>query len=274
MLRKLLKYEFKATSMVFLPLYLTIAVFAILNRFFFIIPDANISKNAIANFFSGLSMTVYVSLLIGMVVLTLVVQIQRFYKSLLGDEGYLMFTLPVETWKHIASKLIVSTVWTFASGIIAFCSIFFVASIRSNFREGLSYVWNAITDFLGNSIYLVGIELLIFMVLAITSTVLLIYASIALGHLFSKYKLLASFGMFMVLKTVSQMILTPIGLLLAGTKEFSLLINSSKITPVNFIPTISQINLGFLCAIGYFLILAVGYYVITNYILRKKLNLE
>jgi hypothetical protein len=60
--------------------------------------------------------------------MTLIVLIQRFYKNLLGDEGYLMFTLPVQSWSHILSKLAVSMLWTVVSGGVALCSILFISS--------------------------------------------------------------------------------------------------------------------------------------------------
>ena len=41
--------------------------------------------------------------------------LQRFYKNLLSGEGYLMHTLPVRPWQHIASKLIAAVVWTVLS---------------------------------------------------------------------------------------------------------------------------------------------------------------
>lgn len=41
-------------------------------------------------------------------VLTLIIQIQRFSKNLLGDEGYLMFTLPASVSQHITAKLVVA----------------------------------------------------------------------------------------------------------------------------------------------------------------------
>ena len=58
-----------------------------------------------------------------MFVATLIVVIQRFYKSLLGDEGYLMFTIPVKAWQNILNKLLVSMLWTFTSTVIGFGSI-------------------------------------------------------------------------------------------------------------------------------------------------------
>ena len=38
----------------------------------------------------------------------LIIQIQRFSKNLLGDEGYLMFTLPASVSQHITAKLVVA----------------------------------------------------------------------------------------------------------------------------------------------------------------------
>lgn len=42
--------------------------------------------------------------MVALFVLTMIVIIQRFYKGLLCDEGYLMFTLPVKPWQLIATK--------------------------------------------------------------------------------------------------------------------------------------------------------------------------
>lgn len=52
-------------------------------------------------------------------VLTIVVTIQRFRKNLLGDEGYLMFTLPVSTSSLILSKCITALIYAVLSFIVA-----------------------------------------------------------------------------------------------------------------------------------------------------------
>lgn len=44
-------------------------------------------------------------------VLTVVIVMSDFQKSLYGEQGYLTFTLPVKSWMILASKVIVSTVW-------------------------------------------------------------------------------------------------------------------------------------------------------------------
>ena len=55
---------------------------------------------------SVISMVGYVVLIISISAITLIIMVQRFYKNLLGDEGYLMFTLPVKTWQNVLNKLI------------------------------------------------------------------------------------------------------------------------------------------------------------------------
>ncbi len=65
----------------------------------------------------------YVLLIVGIFVITLIVILQRFYKNLVKEEGYLMFTLPVKPWELITSKLIASVIWTFVSTIVVMISV-------------------------------------------------------------------------------------------------------------------------------------------------------
>ena len=268
MLSKLFKYELKATARLFLPIYLTILIFAVINRFFFSLPNMGESMT-ISSIMMFISMLVYVSLMIGMVLMTLVVMIQRFYKNLLGDEGYLMFTLPVQSWKHILSKLTTSMLWTIASGIVALFSILIISSkeiFTPEFLKELPMVLNVIKEYLGSYTYIVGFEMVVLCLLSLSTTILTIYAAISLGHLFNKYKLLASFGMYIVLETISQIFMTIFVFLFWNQAIFRM--------EVNFIPSASQISTFTLFTIFYFGAITAAYFTLTNYILKKKLNLE
>lgn len=269
MLGKLFKYELKATARLFIPLYLTLLVFAVMNLFF--LPTYNIGEksSALYSIAMSVSMIIYVTLIIGLVLMTLIVMIQRFYKNLLGDEGYLMFTLPVQPWKHIFSKLIVSMLWTVASGIVAFCSILIISSKNISAPEiykGLEAAFNQFVRYFGASSYLVSFEAIVLGLLSLASAILTIYAAIALGHLFNKHKLLISFGMYIVLKTVSQMLMTLFAFIFANQGIFG--------AGSGFTPSVIQINTFLLLSILYFGAITAGYYVLTNYILKRKLNLE
>ena len=56
-------------------------------------------------------------------VLCFVSTVQRFYKNLLGREGYLMHTLPVTETQLILSKLLTSMVWVLCSGLVGIVCI-------------------------------------------------------------------------------------------------------------------------------------------------------
>lgn len=269
MLSKLFKYEFKATARLFIPLYLTLLVFAVVNLFF--LPTYNIGEKSSALYVIAMtiSMVIYVTLIIGMVLMTLIVMIQRFYKNLLGDEGYLMFTLPVQPWKHIFSKLTVSMLWTVISGIVALCSILIISSKDISTLEiykGLEAVFNEFVRYFGASSFLVSFEAIVLGLLSLASAILTIYAAIALGHLFNKHKLLISFGMYIALQTVSQMLMT----------LFTFIFTNQRIigAEINFTPSALQVSTFLLLSISYAGVITAGYYLLTNYILKRKLNLE
>lgn len=213
-------------------------------------------------------MFIYITLMVGMIIMTLIVMIQRFYKNLLGDEGYLMFTLPVQSEKHIFSKLTVAMLWTVISGIVAFCSILIIASphiFTPEVFENLSMAMNQFMQYFGSLAYLVGLEAIVLGLLGMAFMILTIYAAIALGHLFNKHKLLISFGMYIVLKTVSQIIIMLYAFLLRNQSIFG--------TASSF-PSASEVNSLILITVLYFGTITIGYFVLTNYILKRKLNLE
>lgn len=262
MLNKLLKYEFKSTARLFLPLYFAVLFFAGINRLLFVNSFfENKDTFNVKTIISIISMFVYVILIVGICVLTLVVVIQRFYKNLLGDEGYLMFTLPVQPWKHILSKLTVSMFWSILSVIIALCSILILSN--APIIQSLPDIFELIGRYFGYAGYF---EIPILCLLLLAFSIVLIYAAIALGQLFSKHKLLASFGMYIGLYTVCQIIFAILTALSANTIFMPLEKNS--------IPTPYDISM----FIGFYIlliaILTAGYFALTNFILKKKLNLE
>ncbi len=269
MLSKLLKYEIKATARLFLPLYLTIVAFALINLFFLATTNAGEKSFSFYNVAMTISMIVYFILMMGLVVMTLFVLVQRFYKNLLGDEGYLMFTLPVKSWGHILSKLITAMLWTIASGFIAFGSILLISANKINIPEffsKFSTAFRQVNQEFGAYAYLFSIEAIVLGLLTIASTILTIYAAIALGQLFNKHKLLASFGMYIVLQIVSQIIMA-----LSSAILFKLPIFRPESI---FIPSMMLINGILLASILYFGAFTAGYFFLTNYILKRKLNLE
>ena len=137
MLRKLIKYEFKATGRSMLPMYLALLVLSIINKIFWVLGGVNnfIIADSFLGFISAVSIFLYILVFIVAMVITLIVIIQRFYKNLLRDEGYLMNTLPVTAVMNIASKLITAIIWLVICGVIAVVSILILAYSPDLLRE-------------------------------------------------------------------------------------------------------------------------------------------
>lgn len=265
MLSKLLKYEIKATARIFLPLYIVLLAYSAIH-----ILISALSPNK-WEFPKAISLVIYIMILVGIFVVTIVVMIQRFYKNLLTDEGYLMFTLPTKPWKHITSKLAVSMLWMVISGIVAIMSIFIVAYseiVKSGFIQYLYDFVGKFFEYYGMTSILLILEALLLIVISLAQNVLIIYASIAVGHLSNRYRVLTSLGAFIAINTVSQIILTIVSFI--GSR-FPIPEFAAKGLMIAADPLV-QFAVWFLIIITG--LLSAGYFVLANYILSRHLNLE
>lgn len=186
---KLLKYEWKACARACLPLYGAIILVALINHLLY--------SEAVPELLFGIPAAImsmlYVVIFAAVFVATAVILVQRFYKSLLGGEGYLMFTLPVSVTQHIFSKAIIAIVMCFLSCSVAFLSILLLSHgvVFPSFEpSAVPYV----------------LEGLLWLVLCAFAAVLFIYLCIALGHLAKKHRLLMAFVWYFVLSTAVQII--------------------------------------------------------------------
>lgn len=267
MLGKLLKYEIKATGRIFLPLFLALLMFAGITRVFSAIGSENWDSFAV-----GISMIIYIIIMVGMFVMTFIMMIQRFYRNILSNEGYLMLTLPAQPWKHILSKLLVSMMWIVASGIAAFISILIIALRRGDFTR-IAVEFAALHDFvyehLGASMYLLSFEIILGLLIALASSILIVYASIAIGHLFNRHKTLASFGAFIALNTLSQILFTIISH--APGMEYFANLHFSPNDIIGMQQIIQRVIAGGILFTG---LISAAYFAVTNFILSKRLNLE
>lgn len=265
MLGKLVKYEFKATGRLILPLYAVLIGFAIITRMF----TGGIDSNRVnPNFFSALpgliSMVGYFISMMAVVIGVFIITLQRFYKNLIGDEGYLMHTLPIKTWQNILNKLLVAMAWLIISWTVAIISLIIMtynATAYGTLRETMQSVFREIGLNTG-----IGIEVIASIIISSAEKLMVFYASFALGQLFKSRKILGSFAGFLVislLQSVTSKIFQRF------TQNTAL---SSAIYNVGYTQKLSQqaLTMDIVGNIIWFIIL----FFITNYIMSKKLNLE
>ena len=125
MLIKLLKYEFRAAFRELIPLYIALLGIAVLLRPFYLY---NLSGSL-----TGITALVYAALIVAVMVMSCLTIIQRFSKTMLGAEGYLMHTLPVSATVHIFSKLITAMVIVGAGFLVGTVSMLIIAADSSFF---------------------------------------------------------------------------------------------------------------------------------------------
>ncbi|MGI6706159.1 MAG: ABC transporter permease [Clostridia bacterium] len=264
MLGKLFKYEIKATARWFIPLYLALLLFSFINRYLnpFELAESSISVSFQTSL-SVLSTFIYFALIVGIMVMTLIIMIQRFYKNLLGDEGYLMFTLPVKTWQLIVSKLLASLMWSLISFLLVMGSVLILIKANISWDQLLLSIRSTVEFFGTGNLILFPLYALI----AAAYEILCIYDAIAIGHLFEKHRILASFAAYIVLYIINQIVTASV-LILSFSKNFFDL--SGQLMK----PSPNLIQSFFFSLLGVMIVLAAGNFILTNYILTKKLNLE
>lgn len=266
MLGKLLKYEIKATARNILPLYGALILLALINKIFI---GREISAGY--NIYPvGISIVLYGVIMVAMFITTFIVMILRFYKNLLSDEGYLMFTLPVKTWHNITAKLITSIMWIVLGMIITFATLIFLAFNKDSimlFNYRVASIIRDINGSLGIKGYMHILSLMLIGITQLASGILMLYTAMSIGHLFKSQRVLASFGAVIVLDLLSKFI--------GGTGIFTVAFSMNNFHVTNALMTesiISKYILWIPVIINIFF--SAAYFILTNYILSKRLNLE
>ncbi|MGL5439329.1 MAG: hypothetical protein ACRDA4_02955 [Filifactoraceae bacterium] len=271
MLGKLLKYEFKSTSRVMLPLYLMLMGLAVVNGFYF---KNLVAKSANMNFSDNLIGSILVfaffAIIVAILVITIYYVVTRFYKNLLGEEGYLMFTLPVKTSSLVKSKMMFAVIWTMVSYFIIILCMVIIGLIMSNFSfsEIVDNIGKVIYEFQLNSeinIYLAGIMIFLVYIVSTLLGLLNIYLAMAIGHLRNKGRIMTSIGAYIGIIIIIQ-IITSISFNLID--KYNLYKLFENMTPnLAFVSVTGLITL-FISVVSFML------YKLVCIILAKRLNLE
>ena len=192
MLWKLLKYDFRSMVKSFAILWPAALIVALVNRF--VLPfDKPVSNELLAI----ITMIAFFSVLFAMGVAVMIFIVQRFYKGLLGDEGYLMHTLPVQTWQLVVSKLICALFTALISLVVTVLAFLVLLPIQwgAVFRmKTFQAMWQAVIQQPDLPLYI--LEFCVLVVCCILMCITTIYLAIAVGHLFQRRRVVISVAAF------------------------------------------------------------------------------
>lgn len=260
MLGKLLKYDFRAMWKQFSMIWLAALVIALINRF--TLPFNRQGGLAAENeLLAVITITVFIGVMCAMFVVAMVFVLTRFYRGLLGDEGYLMHTLPVKTWQLVLSKLICAVVVTVVNVVVAFLAMFLMMPI--NWIKVFDMeLWKSLVQGLLRQpdALLYMAEFFLLCVVALALMVTMVYLSMAIGHLFHRRRVLMSVVAFFVLDIVGNLLISLFGELgIMGILDAMALLSGHG---------------GFWVGITLLLLPAVLMFFATSYLLKHRLNLE
>lgn len=239
----LVRYEFKNVNKWFLALYAAVLSLSVIIG----IQGSTLTSTYYQD--KGVVMLVFLSLVFGGLVITLSIStliliIQRFKGSVYDRRGYLTLTLPVSEHQILSAKLLGAFVWSLASTVVFLFSLYIIISMiepdafLSSFAE---YMLKNYTD----DFWLALISY-IFNTLA---GILCIYLSISIGQLFNEYRTALAVVAYIAIQIV------------LGFVTLNLRIDFDYNWVLSF-------------EIFKDLILSVGFYLGTYYILKNKVNLQ
>lgn len=274
MLSKLLKHEFIATGRIMGALYAVVAVIAA-----YVLGSYYITKDTAT---TGQMLGVMVLILItaSSFLLTTVVMIVNFQKTLYGDQGYLSFTLPVKGSSLLTSKVLISTLWF----IIAFAcfmgsaalTVFIVKedvigdesydmiqSLLPMFLGGKSVttiVWGVVLSIIGYFIRFAVITIELYFAISLANT----------RHFQKKYVLwivIFSLAIIGIVERISSFI--------ADKIDFGIGVSGSELTLVTDVSSLTS-GMSFinLTTIIVSLVFGAIFYFLTYYVMSKKVNIR
>lgn len=263
MLGKLMKYEWKATWKFICLANLMIAIMTILANITVKLDFFDYDKNEMLQFIAIMVMMTYVLSMFAMVIGVAIFLVYRFYTSTYSDQGYLLHTLPVDKHHIIIAKVFVYALWIILCELMIYFSVIILMASNGEAFEMLAdslegIISLTISDTVTMKGFAVVMSLLAFL-FTLFAKLLKVTACISLGQLSANHKLLFSvlyyFGIYIIQKIFSVIYLT-----------FVMALNKDAYRFEWYYGWESMLLSG--------IIYSVVFYLITWYVMDKRLNLE
>lgn len=273
MLRKLLKQEWKATWKVPAFLVSLVIVCSLASGASFTLPIWDSDWVGVP--ISGLMvLLLFYFVVIGSSLGVTIYMAVRYYKNMFTDEGYLTHTLPAKSWEILLSKVINMSIWNLISiaavlvGLTGFIMmlLFFVMPDFS-FKEFIYMTGLALDSAAMRGWQTFAVLMILLFLVSSISSVMMIVGAVNIGQLVRKHRILGAIGAYFAIYTVIQMVSMVIVFPVIISKTFSL----ENMAEVSFFEIYNPM---YGIVLVMYLIASVALYFVSEYLLRKKLDLE
>ena len=273
MVRKLFKHELKYYIRSLAPMYIVLAVVALLGRIVFFFEEESTAYEIL----QGSSIFMLVVACVAALFLCELFCLVRFYKNLFSGEGYLTMTLPATPTQHLLTKLlgaVIANLATLVAVILAVC-LFTVGPWLVEICKAIAFLFKRVLEAEqepAKHVMLYLAEYGVVLLAALFTSLLIYYACICVGQLAKKNRIIAAIGTYFGLYVITQ---------IAGT----VLIAVASVTDImekfgNWLSNLEDAQFyawthGFFwIAIGCILLVGAGFFLISKLIISRKLNLE
>ncbi len=266
MLGKLVKYEIKASGRILFPICLATVALAVVSGILYKIPQEIENTAWILEFMGQIILVLFGVLLVTSGLIATIVSIYRFKTNLFDAEGYLMHTLPVKTHTHITAKLIASGICevlvilsALLSGMIylLFTAYFTSLDIAEIFRD----IGAMISKYPAPAITYT-VEVLLLGIAYLVAKNIMLYAAISVGHMANTKKVFKSVWAYIGFSFAQSMIFGNITSVVL------------RLIPRYWTYGINGVHVFLIVGILINGIAIAVFYIITNYCMKYRLNLQ
>lgn len=271
MFGKLLKYEFKAPGKWYLSLYAIAGLLSVILGFWVrtmiqrdlaqTSSDSVMTGSGPETVFFVFMIIAFVVLIVSLMFATFFLVVSRFYSNVYGRQGYLTMTLPISSHQLILSKLVAALIWYFLATLTVLLGLILIGLLSlSSDTQALNEFMRSFLVSLPNMNNFPIFEMITYLFsnfVSTTMSILVGYFAISLGQLFRDHRILLAIAFFIGLQFVVGIIQYLSGLATVYTYSET----NISIAPNPFF-------------IGVNILLAIGFYFGTHFIMTKKLNLQ
>ncbi len=275
MLGKLLKYDNRSVFKYWWIAAVSTLFFAALGGLCIQIINVEYTSHDMLQVLAGLCLVLSIVALFVFLVLCQILVYVRYYKHFFTDEGYLSFTLPVKKTSLIDSKILMALIFNVSSILILAFDVFIMLAAGVPEYVFDTVLWGNILAVLSDIFTTLGFYSAVYIVLgiaifvtALATQVMFVFVCITIGACITqKHKVLCAIGIYYLANAIVSFII-------------QILSFGGVFTAFELIDALPE-GQTFLCVallllgvLAIFSVVAAGLYMLLNYLLDKKLNLE
>lgn len=269
MVKKLYKHEFTAWLRIIVFFWAATILAAIINRVVQLFENDSVYYTILFAF----SMVAFVVGILCTASAPLIFGIVRFYKNFFTGEGYLTFTLPATKEQLLWVKVSTAVCFSILSFLVCLLSgcIIMSGELFTEICKAAAFLLRDITDKELTHLIGWGVEVALLLLISDAGSHLFYYTCICIGQTFRKNRILAAVGVYFAFYVITQVLSTVFSVALAVLGETGVL-DGIGLWISEHVEL--SIHLGLSGGAVLSLIVAVVYWLICRWVLRKKLNLE